>query len=77
MGLYASSKSLKEADDAFLSRCWQTLTADIKAFPADMHDDDAVDEFAKILPVYNEAGALKGTLKLDGIIDRTYVDQRP
>lgn len=74
VGLYASSKSLKEADDAFLKPVWQTLTADIKAFPADMQTMTP-DEFAKLLPVYKEAGALKGTLKLDGIIDRTYVDQ--
>ncbi|HEY9212320.1 MAG TPA: ABC transporter substrate-binding protein [Ancylobacter sp.] len=74
VGLYASSKSLQQSDDAFLKPVWQTLTTDIKAFPNDMQSMTP-DEFAEMLPVYKEAGALKGTLKLDGIIDRTYVDQ--
>lgn len=71
---YASSKDLKAADDAVLKPVWETLTKDIKAFPNDMQTMTA-DEFAKMIPVYKEAGALKGTLKLENIIDRTYVDR--
>lgn len=74
VGLYASSKTLKEANDAFLKPVWETFTTQIKAFPDNMQTMTA-DEFAKILPIYKEAGALKGTLKLDSIIDRTYVDR--
>lgn len=71
---YASSKDLKSADDDFLKPVWQTLTTEIKAFPGDMAPLTP-DEFAKLLPVYKEAGALKGTVDLDRVIDRTYLEQ--
>ncbi|GGF54441.1 hypothetical protein GCM10007301_12480 [Azorhizobium oxalatiphilum] len=74
VGKYASSKDLKEAPDSLLKPVWQTLTTDIKAFPNDMQTMTA-DEFAKMIPVYKEAGALKGTLDLNKIIDRTYLER--
>ncbi|HEY0124295.1 MAG TPA: ABC transporter substrate-binding protein [Rhizobium sp.] len=71
---YASSKDLKAASDDFLKPVWQTLTTDIKAFPGDMASLN-VDEFAKVIPVYQQAGALKGTVDLNKVIDRTYLEQ--
>lgn len=71
---FASSKDLKSAGDDFLKPVWNTLTNEIKAFPNDMAPLTP-DEFAKVLPVYKEAGALKGTVDLDKIIDRTYLEQ--
>ncbi|MGQ4274667.1 ABC transporter substrate-binding protein [Terrihabitans sp. B22-R8] len=71
---YASSKDLKAAGDDVLKPVWTTLTTEIKAFPGDMAPLTP-DEFAKVLPVYQKAGALKGTVKLDQVIDRTYLEQ--
>lgn len=74
VGEYASSNTLKAAGDDFLKPVWQTLTTEIKAFPGGM-ESMTPDDFAKIIPVYQKAGALNGTLDLDRIIDRTYVDR--
>lgn len=71
---YASSKELKAAGDDFLQPVWKTLTQEIKAFPPSMEPLN-VDQFAKVIPVYKEAGALKGTLDLGKVIDRTYLEQ--
>lgn len=74
VGDFASSKDLKAAGDDFLKPVWQTLTTDIKAFPGDMAPLN-VDQFAKVIPVYKQAGALKGTVDLNKVIDRTYLEQ--
>lgn len=71
---YASSKELKAADDAFLQPVWKTLTEEIKAFPTAM-ETLTPDEFAKVIPVYKEAGALKGTVDLNKLVDRSYLEQ--
>jgi NitT/TauT family transport system substrate-binding protein len=71
---YASSKDLKAADDAFLKPVWTTLTTEIKAFPKAM-DELNPDTFARVLPIYKEADALKGTVDLGKLIDRAYLDQ--
>lgn len=71
---YASSKELKGADDAFLKPVWSTLTTEIKAFPKTMDELNA-DQFAKVIPAYKEAGALKGTVDLGKLIDRAYLEQ--
>lgn len=71
---YASSKELKSADDAFLKPVWQTLTTGMNAFPADMGTLTTAG-VAKVLPVYVAAGALKGTVDLNKVIDRTYLDR--
>jgi NitT/TauT family transport system substrate-binding protein len=71
---YASSKDLKAAGDDFLKPVWETLTKEIKAFPPNMETLDP-GKFAKVIPVYKEAGALKGTVDLDKLIDRTYLEQ--
>lgn len=70
----ASAKAMRDADDAVLKPVWQTLVHDIDAFPGDMQTMTAA-EFAKILPVYKSAGALKGTVDLDKVIDRSYLEQ--
>jgi len=74
VGEFASSKDLKSAGDDFLKPVWQTLTTQIKAFPADMAPMNP-DEFAKLVPVYKQAGALKGTVDLGKVVDRTYLEQ--
>ncbi|MBR0953580.1 ABC transporter substrate-binding protein [Bradyrhizobium canariense] len=74
LGKYASSKELRAADDAFLKPVWETLTTEIAAFPDHMQTMTP-DEFAKIIPAYKEAGALKGTIDLNKLIDRTYLEQ--
>jgi NitT/TauT family transport system substrate-binding protein len=71
---YASSKDMKAAGDDHLQPVWKTLTQEIKAFPATMAPLNP-DEFAKVIPIYKEGGALKGAVDLARLIDRTYVDQ--
>ena len=71
---YASSKTLRAADDALLKPVWETLSTKIKAFPANMEELNA-DAFAKVVPIYKRAGALKGTIDLHKVIDRSYLEQ--
>lgn len=71
---YASSKELKAAGDDVLQPIWKTLTEEIKAFPPSM-ETLTPDAFAKVIPVYKGAGALKGTLDLNKLIDRSYLEQ--
>ncbi len=70
---YASSKDLKEAGDDFLRPIWSSLTRDIKAFPRDM-ETLTPDQVATVIPVYKAASALNGTVDLNKLIDRTYLD---
>ncbi|MCW2242104.1 ABC transporter substrate-binding protein [Azospirillum canadense] len=74
VGQYASSKELKAADDSMLKPVWETLTTRIKAFPNNM-ETLTPDEFAKVIPAYKAVGALKGTVDLTKVIDRTYLEQ--
>jgi len=74
VALYGSSKDLKSSDDAALKPVWETLTQTIKAFPNDMAQLN-VAQFAKVIPVYKDTGALKGTVDLHKLIDRTYLEQ--
>ncbi|AHF76587.1 NMT1/THI5 domain protein, transporter [Sodalis praecaptivus] len=74
VGQWASSKDLKAAGDDFLKPVWQTLTTGINAFPADM-GSLTVEQVAKVIPVYQRAGALKGTVDLQTLIDRTWLDR--
>ncbi|MFG1186840.1 ABC transporter substrate-binding protein [Xanthobacter aminoxidans] len=74
VGQYASSKELKAAGDDFLKPIWKTLTEDIKAFPPKM-ETLTPDDVAKVIPVYKAAGALNGTVDLNKLIDRTYLEQ--
>jgi NitT/TauT family transport system substrate-binding protein len=71
---YASSKDTRNADDAFLKPVWQSLTTEIKAFPPNM-EQLTPETFAAIVPVYQKAGVLKGTLDLHKVIDRAYLEQ--
>lgn len=70
----ASSKDLREQDDAALRPIWETLTTEIKAFPDNMETLTA-EAFAEVIPAYQAAGALRGTLDLSRVIDRTYLEQ--
>lgn len=70
----ASAKEMREANDATLKPVWQTLVKDINAFPNNM-ETLTVDEFSRIVPLYKTAGALKGTVDLHKVIDRTYLEQ--
>lgn len=71
---YASSDYLKTSTDEILKPVWQTLSRDARAFPRAM-EQMTPDEFAKVLPIYKEVGALKGTIDFGKLIDRTYLEQ--
>ena len=72
--LYASLDYLRDATEETLRPVWQTLSQVAHTFPPNM-ETMTVDEFAKVLPVYKETGALKGTVDLHSLIDRTYLEQ--
>jgi NitT/TauT family transport system substrate-binding protein len=65
---------LRDATEETLRPVWQTLSQVAHTFPPNM-ETMTVDEFAKVLPVYKETGALKGTVDLHSLIDRTYLEQ--
>lgn len=73
VGEYASTKELKTAGDDLVKPVWTTLRTEVKAFPKSM-ETLTPDAFAKLIPVYKAAGALRGTPNLDALIDRTYLD---
>ncbi|HDX8863269.1 TPA: ABC transporter substrate-binding protein [Klebsiella michiganensis] len=69
---YATSAELRSADDVFLHPVWETLTSQVKAFPPDM-ETLTVNGLAEILPVYRDAGVLKGNVDLNKLVDLTYL----
>ena len=52
---------------------WETLSTVVRAWP----DDGAftVRDFVDLMPVFKAAGAIKGTVKIERVIDPTYLNQ--
>jgi NitT/TauT family transport system substrate-binding protein len=63
----------KISDDA-LRPVWETLSQQIKAWPNSMEPFTAAN-FKDLVPVYKAADALQGTVEVEKVIDRTYLEQ--
>jgi NitT/TauT family transport system substrate-binding protein len=71
--LHATLPEAKTATLGSLQPFWKELTTEVKAFPRIMQMSP--DDWHDLLPVYVKAGAIRGTIKLDQVIDDTYVKQ--
>jgi NitT/TauT family transport system substrate-binding protein len=75
-GEYRKHVTLKDAKDATVADVrpiWETLTKEIKAFPRDMVISP--DDWHDLLPVYIKAGAIRGTVKVDQVVDPSFAKQ--
>ena len=75
--MYRKHSTVKDADktsDETLKPIWETLTRDVKAWPGSMETLTAAN-FTSLIPAYKAAEALEGTIKMDNVIDRRYLEQ--
>ena len=75
-GEYQKQVTLKGAKDATVAEVkplWETLTTEIKAFPRDMAISP--DDYKDLLPAYVKAGAIRGTVKVDEVIESSLAKQ--
>lgn len=70
---HATLPKAAEATEEELRPLWQGLVAEAKAWPPT--NDFAVEHFRELLPVYRAAEAIAGTVKVDAVIDTSYVAQ--
>lgn len=63
----------KDATDESLKPLWEGLTKEIKAFPHVI--DMRLDLWQELLPVYQQAEAIQGKIKLDQVIETSLVKQ--
>ena len=70
---YATMKDADKATDEEIRPIWQKLSADIKAWPND--GGFRREYFKALLPVYRQAGAIKGEPDLERVIDTRFVEQ--
>lgn len=63
----------KSATDESLRPLWNGLRNDVKAWPAKM--EVRLDDFRELVPFYRQAGAIRGTLKIDQIIEPSLAQQ--
>lgn len=70
---FATAKGAKEATDEELRPVWSELVNEIQAWP---NDGGFKTEYVKqLVPVYEDAGALEGSVDVGKIVDTRYVDQ--
>lgn len=73
---YRKYVTLKEAKDATVDSVrplWDGLTKEIKAFPRDMVLD--LEDWRELLPVYVQAEAIQGKVKVEQVIDPSFAQQ--
>jgi NitT/TauT family transport system substrate-binding protein len=63
----------KDATNAQIKPLWETLTTEIKAFPRNV--EISPDDFHELLPAYIKAGAIRGTVKVDQVIESSLARQ--
>lgn len=71
---YSTDKDAAKAPDETIRPVWDILRQQVNAWPANM-DTFTVENFKELVPVYKAAEALQGTVNVDKVVDRTYLDQ--
>jgi len=69
---YATVKGAQDAKDEDLEWAWSQLSTEIKAWPNDGGFKKGY--FERLIPVYERANALRGTLDLGKAVDTSFVD---
>ncbi len=73
---YRKHGSLPKASEASADEVrpvWQKLAQEVKAWPPS--NGFSSEHFRDLLPVYKAAGAIEGTIKVEQVVDTSYVDQ--
>ena len=70
---YSTLPKAAEATDEQIRPFWQTLSQEIKAWPSDNNFN--LETFQELMPTFKAAEAIKGTVKLEQVIDTSYVQQ--
>ena len=70
---YGTKKSMKTAGDEEIEVVRQALGKDIGCWPDNMQHSLSV--YKNLLPVYKSAGAVKGTVDLNKVVETQYIDQ--
>jgi NitT/TauT family transport system substrate-binding protein len=75
--MYRKHSTVNEADkttDEALRPVWETLSKKVNAWPGKM-ETLTVQNFKSLVPVYKAAGALDGTINVEKVIDRRYLER--
>lgn len=70
---HASLKDAKTITDPALRPIWERIRNSIKAWPDDMNF--TVNEAAGLMPAYQAAGAIRGTARIEDVVEPKYVQQ--
>jgi NitT/TauT family transport system substrate-binding protein len=70
---HATLPKANEATPDEIRPLWRALAQDLKAWPPS--NEFNIEHFRELLPVYKAAGVIEGTIKLEQVIDPSYVDQ--
>jgi NitT/TauT family transport system substrate-binding protein len=70
---HATLPKANEATDESLQPLWQGLVKDVKAWPGSM--EFSVEAFRELLPVFKAAEAVAGTVKVEQVVDTSFLDQ--
>ncbi len=71
---YSTNPDAAKASNEDLRPVWDTLVHKLNSWPAAM-EPFTVENFKGLLPVYKAADAIEGTVKIEQVIDRSYLDQ--
>jgi len=70
---YSTLPKAAEATDEQIRPFWQALAHEIKAWPP--NNNFSIEPFRELMPTFMAAEAIKGTVKLEQVIDTSYVEQ--
>lgn len=70
---YSSIPSAQQTTAESLRPTWERLRTELKAWPEDVAV--TVSEFDELLPAYRAAGAIRGTVKIEDIVEPKYAQQ--
>jgi NitT/TauT family transport system substrate-binding protein len=70
---HATIPKAKEETNATLQPLWEGLVKDVKAWPGS--GDLQVEVFRELLPVYQAAEAVAGSVKVEQVVDTSFMDQ--
>ncbi len=70
---YSTAPNAKDITAEQLKPAWETLRSDVKAWPGSMETLTPA-TFAKLIPLYQTASGLGGTVDINKVIDRSVLD---
>lgn len=70
---YATLPDAKKATPESLKPLWEGLTKEINAWPR--HMELKVENFSHLATLYKDAGAIRGTVKVENVIEPAFVQQ--